>query len=139
MQIKEIMSDNVATLKTDDSIRKAAEKMKNFNIDAIPVIEGENCVGIITDSDIVMRGIADHRGMETNIKFVISKDIHDINSKATIQKAAEVMEEKHVRRLIVRNDDGSVAGILSLSDIAILLNKELAGEVLRKMSEPVPG
>lgn len=139
MEIRDLMTGELITLKPEDSIRTAAEKMKTFRLDTIPVMDGDDCVGIITESDIVVNGVADHRALETNIKFVMSKDLHDLNSKATVQKAAELMEENSVKRILIRNDDGSVAGIISLDDIALSLNKELEGGAFTDISGPVPG
>ena len=139
MEIREIMADELKTLKPDDSIRTAADKMKNFHIGAMPVMKGDDCVGMVTDRDIVIRGVAEERNLDTNVNDIMTSKVYDIDSHASAQKAAEMMEKNQVRRLVVKNDDGNVAGILSLGDIATTLNKEIAGEAIREVSKPAPG
>ena len=137
MKVREIMTPNIEFVSANDTIKKAAEKMKALNVGAMPVGAPDETLGIITDRDIVIRSTArgldpeKHKVMEAVTENPIGADEED-----DIKTLVDVMENNQIRRVIVKNKEGNVTGIVSLGDLAIHLRKDLAGEVLEKISEP---
>lgn len=137
MRVQEVMTPNVEFVHSDDPIKTAAQKMEELNVGALPVTAGGDAVGIITDRDIVIRSTAQgldpekHKIMEASTQGVVSA-----NEEDDIKKVLDLMEDKQIRRIIVKNKEDKVTGIVSLGDLAVHLQKELAGEVLKEISEP---
>jgi CBS domain-containing protein len=139
MQIQEIMTLNPKMLPADASILAAAEKMKDLNVGALPVEQDESVVGIITDRDIVVRGIAEDRDPEeTSVRDIMSTDVVTCPADASVEDAVQAMEQYKVRRLVVTDRSGRPAGIVSLGDIATKAHRkvEMGGEALSRVSQP---
>lgn len=138
MLIKEIMTPNFETIPVDASLSEAAKKMKALDIGVIPVEEQDHSIaGVITDRDIVVRGIAGKKDPnKTKVKEVMSRDLITCPENADVQQAVHTMEEKRVRRLLITDKSGRPAGIISIGDIATHSDSlELGGEVLKMVSE----
>ena len=135
MQIREIMTRNPATVRSNESVMHAAEIMKKLNVGILPVVDQNKPVGIITDRDITLRTIAEHLNpSSTSVGEIMSKEVYACFEDSDASECIRTMENKQVRRMLVRNADGSVSGIVSLRDIAQKLNKETAGEVVYETS-----
>lgn len=138
MRVRDIMSTHVQQIRSDASVSEAADMMRNFDVGILPVLESNRVVGIITDRDIVIRGVA--AGLdpdETNVKDVMTSDVICCSFDDDIATAARLMEENQVRRLIVLNDQQLVVGIVSLGDLAVKSqNEHLSYEVLERVCEP---
>ncbi len=139
MRVSEIMTTDFHMVDSTTSLTEAAEKMKSLNVGFLPVKEGTRLIGLITDRDIVIRGLAE--GMDpgsTQVKDIISSEILYCYDDDSIEEAAQIMEDNQVRRLIVVNHDQVPVGIISLGDIAVRSGQEdLASEILERVSEPV--
>ncbi len=138
MQVKEIMTQEVETISSSESIRTAAQKMKSLNVGILPVMEGNELAGMVTDRDIVVRGIAEQDDI-TNIlvRDVMSGQVFNCSGDDSVEDAVKMMEDNQVRRLIVLDEEGSAVGIVSLGDVAAKTHYEtLAGEALEAVSEP---
>jgi CBS domain-containing protein len=137
MQVKEIMTKDVATLNAKDSVERAAQLMKQYNVGAIPVCSEEKVIGIITDRDIALRSVAQgENGRNQTVREVMSSNPVVINSQTDIHDAARIMSERQIRRLpVVENN--SIVGIVSLGDIAVENNlQDDAEKALSNISEP---
>lgn len=111
-----IMTRNPMSCVPSDPVTLAAERMRRANVGALPVLEGEDgwLVGIVTDRDLVMRAIA--RGLPSDatcVSDVMTRDVATCLPGDPIEKAVERMEERHVRRLPVVDDDGRLIGIVA--------------------------
>jgi CBS domain-containing protein len=139
MQVKEIMTENVAVIGPDASIREAAVKMKRMDIGSLPVCDGDRLRGMITDRDMTLRATAE--GSDPNItRFdqAMSPGICYCFEDQEVSEAARLMEEKQIRRLAVLNRKKRLVGIVSLGDIAVRGGDEhLSYEALELISEPV--
>lgn len=113
--------------------------MANLDVGFLPVIDATEAVGIITDRDIVVRGVVPGRDpAKTTVGEIMTVGVEIMSEHATVEDAAHLMEEKQIRRVLVQSDDGRLVGVVSLGDIAVHSgNKELSGEALEKISEPV--
>jgi CBS domain-containing protein len=141
MQIKEIMTPNPEVLPADASLMDAALKMKELDVGILPVASGESVVGIVTDRDIVLRGVAQRRDPAgTRVRDIMTGDVLTCPEDTSLEDAARTMEEKKVRRVLVTDSSGRTVGILSLGDIATKGGREreigLGGEILSRVSHP---
>ena len=105
--------------------------LQQLGIGSLPIISDEGALlGIITDRDISCFAIAmGHDPNSTEVQKVMTKEVFTCFEDQDINDAANLMEDKHIRRLTVLNKDNSVAGLLSVDDLAHS-SHELAGAVL---------
>jgi len=134
-KVRDIMSTNVQYCTPLDNVYEAAVKMKDLNVGAIPIVEQDKVIGMVTDRDIVIRGIAEKRSGSYQITNVMSNQIIQASPDDSVEYAAQLMAEHQIRRLPVI-ENGRLVGIVSLGDISI--NKqsdERAGEALSDISK----
>jgi CBS domain-containing protein len=138
MKIKEIMTGDFETISSGSSLTAAARKMQSLNVGVLPVEEEGRIIGLITDRDIVVRGLAEgHEPSSTEVRDILTADLVCCHENDTVEEAVRLMEDNKVRRLIVCDRDGTPVGIVSLGDIAAKSGQEqLAGEALEMISEP---
>lgn len=130
MLVKEIMTPKLEAVLPSASLRDAAQKMRDLNLGSLAVAEDGKLLGFITDRDICCRGVSDgFDPARTAVREIMSRDISFCFSDDSVTDAARQMEEHHIRRLAVLNHDKSMAGVLSVDDVA-RYSRQLAGEVL---------
>ena len=119
--VMDVMTKDVETIGPNDTLKAAAEKMRELSVGPLPVCEGDKLMGIITDRDIVVRAIAeDLPPKSTPLSAVTSHELIMVEQSATVDEVVQAMRERAVRRLLVCDADRKVVGILSLSDVALL-------------------
>lgn len=129
------MTDAVESCSLLDNVYEVALKMKELNVGAIPILDQDNLVGMITDRDIVVRGVAEKHPGSTKVEDIMSKQLITVTSDSTSKEAAKLMAEHQIRRLPVV-EDGKLVGIVSLGDFAIReLTDDQAKEALTEISE----
>ncbi len=130
MQVKEIMTSRTELAGPELSIQDAARRMRDLDIGSLPVWEDGQLIGIVTDRDICCRAIAGGLdASKTPVREIMTREVAFCFGDDDIANAAHLMEGKHLRRLAVLNDDRTMAGFLSVDDLA-LVSHQLAGEVL---------
>ncbi len=130
MLVREFMTARTESVKPDTSLRDAATRMRDRNVGSLLVVENGLARGLITDRDICCRAIAEGRDpAKTNVREIMSKDVTHCFIDDDISEAAHHMESRHIRRLLVLNRDRSMAGFLSVDDLARASHR-LAGEVI---------
>lgn len=130
MLVKEIMTPRMETGDPGLTLKEAARKMRDLDIGALPISDNGKLIGMVTDRDICCRAVAD--GLDpstTTLRAVMSRDIACCFSDDTIPDAIQQMEHKHIRRLAVLNRDQTLAGMLSVDDLA-KYSRQVAGEVI---------
>ncbi|MRG85523.1 CBS domain-containing protein [Salinibacillus xinjiangensis] len=134
--MRDIMTTNVETCSADDSVHEAAVKMKNLDVGAIPVVDGQkNLMGIVTDRDLVIRGYASKKSDSAKIQEVMSNDMVSVSPDTDIQEASQIMADKQIRRLPVA-ENGKLVGIVSLGDLSLdQKSDQAAGHALGQISE----
>jgi CBS domain-containing protein len=136
-RVADVMTRGVRTLAPHDSIVKAAQAMEELDVGVIPVCEAQRLVGVVTDRDIVLRGVAQSRPIEnTPLKDVMSAEPCCCAEDDTVEAVAEQMREAQVRRIPVVGKDHQLVGIVSLGDLAVKADMGRAGEALESISEP---
>jgi len=137
MKIQDIMTKNVECVWPDDTLQEAAFKMKEMEIGPLPVCDGGRIVGMLTDRDITVRGVAlgcDPRS--TMVRDVMTREVIQCYEDEESEEAERLMETRQVRRILVVNRDERLVGIVSLGDLAATGSPLRVGEVLQKVSEP---
>jgi CBS domain-containing protein len=139
MQVKDMMTEHAECISPNESIQKAAQKMKALDVGSLPVCGNDRLAGIVTDRDIVVRGVCEGCDTKaTTVEDVMTPHITYCFEDQDVQEAAELMREKKIRRLVVLNRDKRLVGIFSLGDLALETDDEhLACETLERVSEPV--
>ncbi len=136
MRISEIMTPDPELIDPTSSIRDAAQRMKNEDIGALPVGENDRLIGMVTDRDIAVRGVADGRDPgSTTVRDVMSEKIYYCFEDDDVEDAAKCMADNQVRRLPILNRDKRLTGIVSLADIA-QTGEECEKTALEGVSEP---
>jgi CBS domain-containing protein len=138
MKLSEIMTRDVVIMQPDDSLQSAAKKMRDLNIGFLPVCDGENLIGVLSDRDITIRALAD--GMDVNIMLgrdlMTSPAIYCFDDQ-DVSEAAKIMEENQIRRLVIlERENKRLVGVISLGDLARNQTAKRSGQVLKKVSEP---
>ncbi|MCA1371277.1 CBS domain-containing protein [Bradyrhizobium sp. BRP14] len=119
MQINEIMTRKVDVIDPNTTIRDAARTMRADNIGVLPVGENDRLIGMVTDRDIAMRGVAeDKMAGNTTVRQVMSERIYYCFEDEDVDQAADAMAEHQVHRLPVLNRDKRLVGIVALADLA---------------------
>lgn len=124
-KVKDIMTPNPETTSPEETLNKAAGKMKDKDCGVLPVSKDGKLHGIITDRDIVIRGLcSDKNPADARVEECMTQDVFSCKESDTLSDAAEIMRKHDVSRLIVTDENGKIAGILSFGSI-LRKNKDL--------------
>ena len=135
MKVKDVMHRGVTWVEPTISIREIARRMRDDDIGSVPIGENDRLVGIVTDRDIICRGVAN--GADCNAltaRDVMSKPIIYCRADDDLELAIRIMEKNKIRRLPVIDKDKRLAGILALGDISEIVGQDAAGEVMKSVS-----
>ena len=121
---REIMTSNVTTVSRTMNLQETARLMREGDMGAMPVVEGEKLVGIVTDRDIVVRAIAEGKNADTNVGDVMTKEVFSVKPDDFVFEAIRLMGDKQVRRIPVITEAGELAGIIAMADIALEMEDE---------------
>ena len=114
--------------------------MKSDDIGSLPILDGEQLAGVVTDRDIVIRAIAegkDPRGMP--VREIASRELVKVNADEDLSSALQLMAAQQVRRLPVVDDDGRLVGILAQADVAVEAKEKAVGEMVGEISKSPTG
>ena len=133
--LRDIMTTNVDYVTPLDNVFEVAVKMKNDNVGIIPVCEDGTLLGVITDRDLVVDGIAEKHPGSTRVTDIMHGDVVTANPDTTDEEAAALMAQHKIRRLPVL-ENGKLVGIVSLGDLAVTSgSSDDAGEALEDISK----
>lgn len=133
--IRDTMTPSPKTIEPGTTVQEAARTMKSEDVGSLPIVEGDQLVGVVTDRDLAIRVLAEGRSGETTVGEVASKDVVTIDPQQTLEEAVRLMAEHQLRRLPVVEEDGKLVGILAQADIAQLGHDELTGETVQQISQ----
>lgn len=136
MKVRDIMTTSVTSLTPDDTVTRAASIMKEQDIGSIPVCQGSNVVGIITDRDITLRSVASGvNSSSQSVREVMSSNPVVGSPDMSIDEASKIMSQQQIRRLpIVENQ--CLVGVVALGDLATEPQcDEKAGNALSSISQ----
>ena len=136
MKVSEVMTRDVQTIRPDQRVQEAASFMLSADAGSIPVTDGDRLIGMITDRDIAVRGVAKGYGPDTPVRELMTNDIICVRADDNVDDAASKMSEAQVRRLPVIDEDERLCGIVSLGDLSRDADEDAASEALEGVSEP---
>ncbi|MGC1174082.1 CBS domain-containing protein [Polaromonas sp.] len=135
----EVMTRGVRTMTPSDTVALAAQAMEELNVGAIPVCDGDRLLGMVTDRDIVVRGVAQGLdGKSTPLSSVMSTGVRTVREGDDVDDVLSKMADNQIRRLPVIDGDNRLVGIISLGDLATKDPGDEAdiGESLGTISSP---
>ena len=135
MKVQECMSRDVRVISPDDTIERAAQMMAQIDAGVLPVGKNDKLVGMITDRDIAIRGVAEGCSPDARVGDVMSQEVCYCYDDEDTDEVLENMAEIQVRRMPVVNHDKRLVGIVSISDLAKEEERE-AGHALSEITKP---
>ncbi|MGV3726173.1 CBS domain-containing protein [Hydrogenophaga sp.] len=136
-RVKDVMTQGVQTLAPHDTVEQAARVMESLDVGVLPVCDGARIVGMLTDRDIVVRGVAQGLPATTTpLEDVMSAQVEWVFEDEGLTEAAARMQQLQIRRLPVLDRDKRLVGIVSLGDLAAKGDAHQAGAALADISEP---
>jgi CBS domain-containing protein len=138
--VRDVMTARPRCAAPDTPLSQVAGLMEAEDVGAIPIVDGDRLVGMITDRDIVVRAIAkqkDPRGMPT--REISSGELVTVGPDHDLSDALQLMAQHQVRRLPVVDDENRLVGVVSQADVAIEAKDKSVGEMLAEISKPSQG
>jgi CBS domain-containing protein len=139
-KVHEVMTERPRAVTPDTPVSEAAQLMKSEDVGALPVLDGDQLAGIVTDRDIVIRAVADAKdpkGMP--VREVASREVATIGPDDTLSDALKLMASAQVRRIPVVDEGNRLVGMLSQADIALQAKEKDVGELVEEISKPHAG
>ena len=138
MKLKEIMTQDVEVIHPGDSLQTAAKKMRDHDIGFLPVYDGSELIGVLTDRDITIRALAKGADSKTLLDpDLITRPAIFCFEDQSVDDATELMQDKQIRRLVIlKNGSRQLAGVVSLGDLAVNVDDKISGGVLEGVSMP---
>ncbi len=138
MLVRDAMTPRAETVGPEETLQAAAAKMRALNVGALPVRDDDHLVGMLTDRDLAIRGVATGRDpVHTPVREVMTPQVVWCFEDQDTLEAARIMEDKAIRRVMVLDRQERLVGILSVDDLAASARQErLAGEVLDSAVAP---
>jgi CBS domain-containing protein len=134
MRCEEVMTREVECLKSTDTVANAARRMTELDVGFLPVCRADGApVGTLTDRDIVLRVVAQQRPFSTHVDDVMTPDVVSCRPDDDVTRAEQLMRINQVSRILCIDDDGQIAGVISLADISQYEVDTEAGKLLAEV------
>lgn len=134
MKVNQCMTSDVATVSPDDTIERAAQIMGSVDAGVLPVANGERLVGMITDRDMAIRGMAEGKGPEAKVRDCMSSEVRWCFEDDDVADCLETMAGEQIRRIPVLSRAKRLVGIVSLGDLTEAARPQAAGRTLSAIS-----
>ena len=134
MNIRDLMTSDVQTVSPTDTAQQAASFMLSADTGSIPVCDGDRIVGMITDRDIAVRGVAAGKGPECSVRDLMSGNVVFARDTDDPYAVAHQMSASQVRRLPVLDADDKLVGMITLGDLSREADPTAATEALEGVS-----
>ena len=136
MKISEVMTRDVKTVCPDQTAKEAATFMLDEDAGSMPVSDGDKLVGMLTDRDIAVRGVAQGYGPDTPISQIMTENVVSAHEDDDVQDIATKMSRAQVRRIPVLDSNDRICGIVSLGDLSREADEDCAEQALQGVSAP---
>jgi CBS domain-containing protein len=134
--VRDAMTSNPRSIEPSTMVADAAKLMKAEDVGSLPIVEGDQLVGMVTDRDIVIRVVAEGNDPQsTTVGEIASRDLVTVDPEQDLDEALRLMAQHQVRRLPVAEEDGRLVGILAQADVAREGNDRQTGQVVQEISE----
>ena len=140
MQARELMTAEPACCTPDDTLEHAARLMRENDCGGIPVCETDNpgrVVGMVTDRDLAVRGLADGQGPDVTVRECMSSDVHSCAPDSSVEEVEETMTRHQVRRVPIIDADGKLLGIVAQADLALAEDGDVSDEDVAEVVETI--
>lgn len=136
MKVREAMHKGVEWVEPATTVKALAQRMREHDIGAIPIGENDRLVGMVTDRDIVVRGVSEEADCSSlTARDVMTKGVVYCRDLEEVEDAVRIMEQKEIRRLPVLDENKRMVGMLSLGDVSHSTSHEVTGEVTAAVSD----
>ena len=136
MRVSEAMTRDVRVANPNESICDVAKIMAEIDAGAVPVGENDKLVGMITDRDIAVRAVAQHKGPDTPVREIMSHEVKYCFDDEDLDHVARNMADIKVHRLPVLNRAKHLVGIVSLGDLSRKQRPEVTAKAVSNISKP---
>ena len=124
MQVHEVMTSTVWSADADTTIAQAARLMAATGIAALPVLDGERLLGLVTDRDIALRGTAGALAPTSPVSAVMRRDVPACPASGGVAEALHDMQKRQLRQLPVQDDHARLVGMISLGDVVAACRRQ---------------
>ena len=134
--VSQIMTRGVRAVKPSDSVIRAAQTMDELNVGVLPVCDGERLVGIITDRDVAVRGVAQGLAdQDAKVHEIMTREVKWCTADESVDNVQQAMSIHQIRRMPVVDRQHHLVGMVSLGDIATQVHDGHVADALREISE----
>ncbi|MFN2566816.1 MAG: CBS domain-containing protein [Gemmatimonadaceae bacterium] len=147
MKARQLMTASPACCTPDDPVQRVAQLMEDNDCGCIPVVAATNdniVLGVITDRDIAIRGVAKGKGPDTRVRDLMTPDPFCCSADADLKEVERVMADRQVRRVVVVDDAGCCVGMIAQADLARAAERSRdvsdveVAKIVERISEPAP-
>jgi CBS domain-containing protein len=146
MRAQDIMSANPACCTPNETVQDVARIMREHDCGCVPVVDSldsRRLVGVVTDRDLAVRGLAEGKGAETRVSEVMTSNPFAAGPDADLREIQQAMADRQLRRVPIVDADGSCVGIIAQADLARMAGERVSERevavVVERISEPTPG
>lgn len=134
--VRDAMTSNPRSIEPSTMVADAAKLMKAEDVGSLPIVDGGQLVGMVTDRDIVIRVVAEGKDPQSlTVGEIASRDLVTVDPEQDLDEALRLMAQHQVRRLPVAEEDGRLVGILAQADVAREGNDKQTGQIVQEISE----
>lgn len=123
--VSDFMTPHPTVVEVTDSLRSVAQTMATQDIGSVVVAEGGSVVGIVTDRDLVVRGVAEGIGLDAPVGQLATDDLVTVRPDDDVAKVIQIMRDQAVRRVPVVEGERAV-GVITIGDLAQALDSDSA-------------
>jgi CBS domain-containing protein len=136
MRCEEVMTREVECLKAGDTVAEAARRMSELDVGFLPVCNADGApVGTLTDRDIVLRAVAKQKPYSTDVADCMTPDVICCRPDDDVTRAEQLMRANQISRILCVDDDGEIAGVISLADISQYEVETESGKLLADLKQ----
>jgi CBS domain-containing protein len=133
-KVRDVMTQRPTSVSPSQPIQEVARIMRDEDVGSLPVVDGEQVTGIVTDRDIVVRGLAEGRDVNgLTVQDVASRGVQTVEADAELDEALRVMASHQVRRVPVV-EGGRLVGVLAQADVAEHGDDRQTGQLVEDIS-----
>lgn len=135
MKVRDVMTHGVQTARAADTLQQVARRMSELDTGFMPICEGDRVLGLLTDRDIAIRAVAEGLGPETPATQIMTSGAETAAEDDDVDDVTDKMARLQIRRIVILNKAGKLAGVMSLGDVALEAKAKDAGRTLAEISE----
>jgi CBS domain-containing protein len=134
--VRDVMTSPVDTTTSAQTLAEAAERMRRSGVGSLPVVDEGQLVGMLTDRDIVTRGVAEKLDpIVARVGSIVTEGPIWVSPDQALDEALTVMAQHQVRRLPVV-EEGAVVGMVAQADVALKAPDQRTGQLVHEISRP---